>query len=158
MYFSGNRWFPVILDHSNNFVLYWNAPRVLLNIYRPPTYSENLLEDFTELFSSISTKQKAPLRKATSVTAQKRECRKVEHIWRKTKLHNHHIYKESLCAYNLDLKSGRKTFFSNIIKTNTNKCKNPICSCWQTDQTPNTNSTWSPFHPEMQWVCSFLFW
>ena len=39
---------------------------------------------------TISGKQKAPWRKASSVTAQKKECRKVERIWRKTKLHIHH--------------------------------------------------------------------
>ena len=73
---------------------------------------------------TISGKQKAPWRKAASVTAQKKECRKVERIWRKTKLHIHHdIYKESLRAYNLDLKNARETFFSNIIKTNTNNAK-----------------------------------
>uniref|UniRef100_A0A8C5AGY4 Reverse transcriptase domain-containing protein n=1 Tax=Gadus morhua TaxID=8049 RepID=A0A8C5AGY4_GADMO len=72
----------------------------------------------------ISGKQKAPWRKAASVTAQKKQCRKVERIWRKTKLHIHHdIYKESLRAYNLDLKNARETFFSNIIKTNTNNAK-----------------------------------
>ena len=44
--------------------------------------------------------------------------------WRKTKLPIHHdIYKESLRAYNLDLKSARETFFSDIIKTNTNNAK-----------------------------------
>ena len=69
---------------------------------------------------TISGKQKAPWRKAASVTAQKKECTKVERIWRKTKLHIHQdIYKESLRAYTLNLKSARKTFFSNIIETNT---------------------------------------
>ena len=72
----------------------------------------------------ISGKQTAPWRKYASLTAQKKECRKVERIWRKTKLHiDHDIYKESLRAYNLDLKSARETFFSNIIKTNTNNAK-----------------------------------
>ena len=67
---------------------------------------------------TIYGKQKAPWRKAASVTAQKKECRKVERIWRKTKLHiQHDIYKESLRAYNLDLKNAIETFFSNIIKT-----------------------------------------
>ncbi|KAK0152184.1 hypothetical protein N1851_006415 [Merluccius polli] len=56
---------------------------------------------------------------------KKRECRKAERIWRKTKLHVHHdIYKESLRAYNLDLKSARETFFSNIIYINTNNAQN----------------------------------
>ena len=39
---------------------------------------------------TIYGKQKAPWRKAASVTAQKIECSKAEHIWRKTKLHIHH--------------------------------------------------------------------
>ena len=53
----------------------------------------------------ISGKQKAPWRKAASVTAQKKDGR-VNASGVKTKLHIHHhdIYKESLCAYNLDLK------------------------------------------------------
>ena len=64
---------------------------------------------------TISGKQKAPWRKAASVTAQKKECRKVERIWRKTKLHIHHdIYKESLLAYNLDLKEMLEKHFSPI--------------------------------------------
>ena len=42
----------------------------------------------------------------------------------KTKLHIHHdIYKECFRAYNLDSKSARETFFSNIIKTHTNNAK-----------------------------------
>ena len=38
----------------------------------------------------------------------------------------HDIYKES--AYNVDLKSAREAFFSDIIKTNTNNAKTLIAT------------------------------
>ncbi|KAK0138542.1 hypothetical protein N1851_024924 [Merluccius polli] len=72
----------------------------------------------------ISGKQKAPWRNVASVTAQKRRAGKHERIWRKTKLHVHHdSYKESLRAYNLEIKSARETFFSNIINSITNNAQ-----------------------------------
>ena len=47
-----------------------------------------------------------------------------EKIVKNNRLHVHHdIYKESLRAYNLDLKNARETFFSNIINSNTNNAQ-----------------------------------
>ena len=45
-------------------------------------------------------------------------------MWRKTGLHIHlEIYKESLQSYNLELKSSRQLFFSNIINKNVNNAR-----------------------------------
>ena len=73
---------------------------------------------------SISGKKKAPWRNAPSVKSMKKECRRAERKWRKTKLHCHYdIYKESLHSYNLELKSSRQSFFSDIINKNINDAR-----------------------------------
>lgn len=121
-----------INEHSN--VLFKNAIFLLPPLN--PCSADDLVDNFNskivkviDIIAPVTVKtssgnQKAPWRKAAFVTAQKRECRKAERIWRKTKLHIlHDIYNESLRAYNLDLKSARETFFSNIINNNTNKAK-----------------------------------
>ena len=72
----------------------------------------------------VSGKKKAPWRNVTLVKAQKRERRKAELRWRKTKLQVHYdIYKESLHVYNLELKRARQSFFSEIINTNNNNAQ-----------------------------------
>ena len=72
----------------------------------------------------ISGKKKAPWRNAPSVKQQKKECRKAERKWRKTKLHVYYeIYKESLNSYNQKLKKSRQSFFSDIISKNTNDAR-----------------------------------
>ncbi len=51
----------------------------------------------------------------------KRQCRKAERMWRKTKLEIHYsIYKDSLHAFNVELATARQTFFSNLINSNLN--------------------------------------
>ncbi len=61
----------------------------------------------------------SPWRKSTAV--QKRQCRKAEQMWRKTKLEIHYsIYKDSLHAFNVELSTARQTFFSNLINSNLN--------------------------------------
>ncbi|MPV02308.1 hypothetical protein FVA96_24225, partial [Escherichia coli] len=121
-----------INEHTN--VLFKNVISSLPPLI--PCHADNLVNNFNSKILNVidaiapvtvktsSSKQKAPWRKAAVVTAQRRERRKAERIWRNTKLHIHHdIYKERLPAYNLDLKSARETFFSNIINNNTNKAK-----------------------------------
>ena len=72
----------------------------------------------------VSGKKKPPWRNATQVKAQKRECRKAERRWRKTKLQVHYdIYKESLHIYSLELKRARQSFFSEIINKNNNNAQ-----------------------------------
>ncbi len=109
------------------------APRILfIIIYRPPKYSPAFVEEFTELLSMISSelrskkngRQKSFWRKSTAVQNMKRQCRKAERMWRKTKLEIHYsIYKDSLHAFNLELATARQTFFSNLINSNLNNTR-----------------------------------
>ncbi len=63
----------------------------------------------------------------------KRQCRKAERMWRKTKLEIHYsIYKDSLHAFNVELATARQTFFSNIINSNLNNTR----YCWETNNPP----------------------
>ena len=72
----------------------------------------------------ISGKKKAPWKNSLSVKEKKRESRKAERKWRKTKLHIHHdIYKDSLKSYNQELKKSRQSFFADIINKNTNDAR-----------------------------------
>ncbi len=51
----------------------------------------------------------------------KRQCRKAERMWRKTKLEIHYsIYKDILHAFNVELTTARQTFFSTLINNNLN--------------------------------------
>ncbi|XDV16949.1 hypothetical protein PO909_016432 [Leuciscus waleckii] len=71
-----------------------------------------------------SGRQKAPWRNSTAVQNMKRQCRKAERMWRKTKLVVHYnIYKDSLHAFNMELGKARQTFFSNIINCNLNNTR-----------------------------------
>uniref|UniRef100_A0AAQ5X7A8 Reverse transcriptase domain-containing protein n=1 Tax=Amphiprion ocellaris TaxID=80972 RepID=A0AAQ5X7A8_AMPOC len=64
----------------------------------------------------ISGKKKSPRRNATLVRNNKRECRKAERRWRKSKLQVHYnIYKEKLYTYNLQLRNARQSYFADII-------------------------------------------
>ncbi len=54
----------------------------------------------------------------------KRQCRKAERMWQKTKLEIHYsIYKDSLHAFNVELATARQTFFSNLINSNLNNTR-----------------------------------
>ncbi len=56
-----------------------------------------------------------------SVQSMKRQCRKADRMWRKTKLEIHYsIYKDSLHAFNVELATARHTFFSNLVISNLN--------------------------------------
>ncbi len=62
--------------------------------------------------------------KSTAVQNMKRQCRKAERMWRKTKLEIHYsIYKDSLHAFNVELATARQTFFSNLINSNLNNTR-----------------------------------
>ncbi|MBW8182036.1 hypothetical protein K1T90_13935, partial [Staphylococcus aureus] len=64
----------------------------------------------------VKDKQKAPWRNDDSVRAQKRECRRAERKWRKSKLHVYYeIYKEKLYVFNQILRRTRERYFSEII-------------------------------------------
>ncbi len=68
-------------------------------------------------------RQKSSWRKSTAVQRMKRQCRKAERMWRKTKLEIHYsIYKDSLHAFNEKQATARQTyldrFFSNLINRN----------------------------------------
>ena len=63
-----------------------------------------------------------PLWKEESVRTQKRECRRAERKWRKSKLH-YEIYKEKLCVFNQTLRRTRKSYFSEIIKNCSNNSR-----------------------------------
>ncbi|KAK9973180.1 hypothetical protein ABG768_023923 [Culter alburnus] len=71
-----------------------------------------------------SGRQKALWRNSTAVQNMKRQCRKTEHMWRKTNLEIHYnIYKDILHAFNVELGKVRQTFFSNIINRNLNNTR-----------------------------------
>ncbi len=54
----------------------------------------------------------------------KRQCRKAERMWWKTKLEIHYcIYNDSLHAFSVELATARQTFFSNIINHNLNNTR-----------------------------------
>ncbi len=83
---------------------------------------KNVIDDIAPIkVSKKNGRQKSPWRKSTAVQNMKRQCRKAERMWRKTKLEIHYsIYKDSLHAFNLELATARQTFFSNLINSNLN--------------------------------------
>ncbi len=83
---------------------------------------KNVIDDIAPIKVSKKTgTQKSVWRKSTAVQNMKRQCRKAERMWRKTKLEIHYsIYKDSLHAFNVELATARQTFFSNLINSNLN--------------------------------------
>ncbi len=83
---------------------------------------KNVIDDIAPIkVSKKNGRQKSFWRKSTAVQNMKRQCRKAERMWRKTKLEIHYsIYKDSLHAFNLELATARQTFFSNLINSNLN--------------------------------------
>ncbi len=74
--------------------------------------------------SKKNGRQKSFWRKSTAVQNMKRQCRKAERMWWKTKLEIHYsIYKDSLHAFNLELATARQIFFSNLINSNLNNTR-----------------------------------
>ncbi|KAI2657348.1 RNA-directed DNA polymerase from mobile element jockey [Labeo rohita] len=83
---------------------------------------KNVIDDIAPVKVSKTTgRQKSCWRKSTAVQSMKRQCRKAERMWRKTKLEIHYsIYKDSLHAFNVELATARQKFFSNLINSNLN--------------------------------------
>jgi len=70
------------------------------------------------------SKQKSPWRTTMPVNALKRECRKAERKWRKTKLHIHYdIYKQSLGNFNIALRKARQLYISEMINNSINNTR-----------------------------------
>ncbi len=68
--------------------------------------------------------QKSCWRKSTAVQNMKRQRRKAERMWQKTKLEIHYsIYEDSLHAFNVELVTARQTLFSNLINSNLNNTR-----------------------------------
>ncbi len=86
---------------------------------------KNVIDDIAPIKVSKKTgRQKSVWRKSTAVQNMKRQCRKAERMWRKTKLEIHYsIYKDSLHAFNVELATARQTFFSNLINSNLNNTR-----------------------------------
>ncbi len=86
---------------------------------------KNVIDDIAPIkVSKKNGRQKSFWRKSTAVQNMKRQCRKAERMWRKTKLEIHYsIYKDSLHAFNLELATARQTFFSNLINSNLNNTR-----------------------------------
>ncbi len=63
--------------------------------------------------------------KINSISEYEKTMQKAERMWQKTKLEIHYsIYKDSLHAFNVELATARKTFFSNLINSNLNNTCN----------------------------------
>ena len=72
----------------------------------------------------ISGRKKSTWQNSTLVKNGKRECRKAERRWRKTKLQVHYdIHKEKLHSYNLQLRNARKSYVSDIITKNSHNAR-----------------------------------
>ncbi len=99
---------------------------------------KNVIDDIAPIKVSKKTgRQKSVWRKSTAVQNMKRQCRKAERMWRKTKLEIHYsIYKDSLHAFNVELATARQTFFSNLINSNLNNTRTLLLLLrdWQTPQ------------------------
>ncbi|XP_051996155.1 uncharacterized protein LOC127653511 [Xyrauchen texanus] len=88
-----------------------------------------------------SGRQKAPWRNSTAVQNMKRQCRKAERMWRKTKLVVHYnIYKDSIHAFNMELGKARQTFFSNIINSNLNNTRTLFATVERLTNPPKPDS------------------
>ncbi len=71
--------------------------------------------------SKKNGRQKSPskIRNWTADQSMRRQCRRAERKWRKTKLEIHYsINEDSLHAFNVELATARQTFFSNLINYN----------------------------------------
>ncbi len=88
------------------------------------TYTCHYMTDRLERFDLKTSKLDLLKKKRHLVQSMKRQCRKAERMWRKTKLEIHYsIYKDSLHAFNVELATARQTFFSNLINSNLNNTR-----------------------------------
>jgi len=63
-----------------------------------------------------SGRQKAPWRNSHTTAVQniKRQCRRAERMWRKTKVH-YNFYKDSIYPFHMEICKARRTFSSQIL-------------------------------------------
>ncbi|XP_073804016.1 uncharacterized protein isoform X1 [Danio rerio] len=86
---------------------------------------ENVINDIAPVkVKKMTGRQKGSWTRSPRVQMMKRQCRKAERMWRKTKLVVHYnIYKDSLHAFNMELNTARQTFFSSLINSNLNNAR-----------------------------------
>ncbi len=120
---------------------------------------KNVIDDIA--FVKVCKKngrQKSPWRKSTAVQCMKKQCRKAERMWRKTKLEIHYsIYKDSLHAFNVELATARQTFFSNLINSNLNNTRTLFATVEKLNNPPQSKmSGWR----EVTAICcgNFSWW
>ncbi len=103
---------------------------------------KNVIDDIAPVKVSKKTgRQKSPWGKSTAVQSMKRQCRKAERMWRKTKLEIHYsIYKDSLHAFNVELATARQTFFSNLINSNLNSTRTLFATVERLTTPPKSDS------------------
>ncbi len=103
---------------------------------------KNVIDDIAPIKVSKKTgRQKSVWRKSTAVQNMKRQCRKAERMWRKTKLEIHYsIYKNSLHAFNVELATARQTFFSNLINSNLNNTRTLFATVERLTNPPKSDS------------------
>jgi len=90
----------------------------------------------------VNSKQKSPWKLNSTVKLLKRECRKTERQWRKTKLPVHYIiYKEKLKNFNFETGKARQLFFSNIINQNLNNARVLFFDSRKIDNSPSKITT-----------------
>ncbi len=120
---------------------------------------KNVIDDIAPIkVSKKNGRQKSFWRKSTAVQNMKRQCRKAERMWWKTKLEIHYsIYKDSLHAFNLKLATARQTFFSNLINSNLNNTRTLFATVERLTNPPKSDSQWNALGQQMQWVCFLLF-
>ncbi len=118
----------------------------------------NVIDDISPVtVCKKNGRQKLFWRKLTAVQRMKRQCRKAERMWWKTKLEIHYsIYKDSLHAFNVELAIAGQNFFSNLINSNLNNTHS-FYYCWETDKPPKSDSQWNALRQQMQWVCLLPF-
>ncbi len=137
---------------------------LLLDSFNSNSKVENVIDDIAPIkVSKKNGRQKSFWRKSTAVQNMKRQCRKSERMWRKTKLEIHYsIYKDSLHAFNLELATARQTFFSNLINSNLNNTRTLFATVERLTTPPpppppKSDSQWNALWQQMQWVCFLLF-
>ncbi len=83
---------------------------------------KNVIDDISPVkVCKKNGRHKSPskIRNWTADQSMRRQCRKAERMWRKTKLEIHYsINEDSLHAFNVELATARQTFFSNLINNN----------------------------------------
>jgi len=147
--------------NENTGVLFMNSISLKPSISSDSV--EFLLDSFNSKVKSVidyiapvkvmknSGRQKAPWRNSTAVQNMKRQCRRAEHMWRKTKLVVHYnIYKDSIHAINKELGKARQIFFSNIINSNINNTHTLFATVERLTNPPKPDSHRNALRKEMQ--------